>query len=211
VELGRLDETFPLDLRQVAARAAKRGDFQNAPYEARFAARLLKPVEVGELNQRLKREAPTLAGILGLSLTDEQLRPNAMPNFMIRYGWSPLLILVAIFGSFIVHGWKETRNDHSAFDETMTGVVNDSADGKKKQVERDCADPGTDKCRRWIAFVPSFWAESRDLGNPTPDPNGLVNSAPSSQGVGIRLEDLPTIGKHDETSRTRHPPRHHRQ
>ena len=210
-ELGRLDETFPLDLRQVAARAAKLGDFQNAPYEARFAARLMKPLEVGELNKRLKRDAPTLAGILGLSLTEEQLRPRATPSVLVRDGWSPLLILVGIFGSWMVHAWEQTQKDHRAFDELTNGLVHNTVDDKKKQIERDCADPGSQECRQWVAFVPSLWTQLRDIGSPTLDPDGVVNSAPSSPDVGIRLEDLPTIGKPGEPGQTRHRPRHHRQ
>ena len=211
LELGRLDETFPLDLRQVAARAAKLGDFQNAPYEARFAARLMKPLEVGELNNRLKRDAPTLARILGLSLTEEQLRPKAVPSVLIRNGWSPLLIFAAIFGSAAIRDCKRTQDRHRSSFEIANGVVNDTVDDKKKQVERDCADPGSHECRRWVAFVPSDWVESRDVGSPTPDPDGVVNSAPPSPDVGIRMEDLPTIGKPGEPPRTRHRPRHHRQ
>ncbi len=211
LELGRLDETFPLDLRQVAARAAKLGDFQNAPYEARFAARLMKPLEVGELNKRLKRDAPTLAGILGLSLTEEQLRPKTIPNVLVRDGWTPLLFVVAILGPLMVHAWEQTRKDHRAFEELTNGLVHDTVDDKKKQIERDCADPGSHECRQWVAFVPSLWTQLRDIGSPSPDPDGVVNSAPSSPDVGIRLEDLPTIGKPGEPGRTQHRPKHHRQ
>jgi hypothetical protein len=179
LELGRIDETFPLDLRQVAARAAKLGDFQNAAYEARFAVRLMKPLEVGELNRRLQRDAPTLAGILGLSLTDEQLRPAAIPSVKIPFGWGTYIALTVLYGSVAIRNCNRTQARHRSSFEIADSVVTNTVEDKRKQIERDCADPGSHECRRWVAFVPSGWIEAHDIGSPTPDPDGVVNSAPS--------------------------------
>jgi hypothetical protein len=122
-----------------------------------------------------------------------------------------LLIFAAIFGSAAIRDCKRTQDRHTSSFEIAASLVNDTVDNKKMQVQRDCADPGSHECRRWVAFVPSLWVESREIGSPTPDPDGPVNSAPSSPDVGIRLEDLPTIGKPGEPIPARHRPKHHRQ
>ena len=152
-ELERLGDDLPLDLRQVAALAAKRGDFQNAPYEARFAARLMAPREVHALNERLKQDAPKLAGILGLSLTEEQLRPAGTPNVKIPFGWGVFLFLTVLYGSVAIRDWKKTQDRHRGLEEMVSSLVNNTVDDARKKVERDCADPGSDECRKWAAYV----------------------------------------------------------
>src|SRR6185437_14139262 len=103
----------------------------NAPYEARFATRLLQPPEVGALNERLKRDAPALAGILGLSLTEEQLRPERMPTVKLSGGWAALPILVAILGSSAVHDWERSRHSERFLSDLTISSVNDADRSKK--------------------------------------------------------------------------------
>jgi hypothetical protein len=143
-ELDKVGSWFPLDLRQVAARAVKSGDFENAPYEARFATRLMKPREVRKLNERLAQDAPTLSKILGLALTEEQLRPTGTPSFRIPFGWGSVIVTVFLQLTWFVHIMEG-------------GPPSDTADpdwapfleSLRDTVKQDCADAWSDACFQW--------------------------------------------------------------
>jgi hypothetical protein len=144
-ELGRLGTSLPLDLRQVAASAAKRGDFENAPYEARFATRLLKPREVRKLSKQLAQDAPMLAKIFRLDLTEDQLRPAGIPRIKIPLGWGTVVVTLVLSLSWFAHQMRSTFSigdieemGNSALMELVT-----------KAIQKDCADPNSEACNRW--------------------------------------------------------------
>jgi hypothetical protein len=144
VELAARDETFPLDLREVAARAAKQGDFQNAPYEAKYATRLLKADDVRRLKLLLKRDAPALAQILSLDLSEDQLRPQGTPRLRIPVPWGVLIVITLLYASWFIHKMRERP------------AINIEKDGReiiesmaRQMYQRDCADPNSEACHGW--------------------------------------------------------------
>jgi hypothetical protein len=86
-ELDRQPAGLPLDLRQVAARAAKSGDYANAPYEALYALRGHGSWQVKRWRRALRKEAPTMANVLALNLSEEQVRSHGrIPNVRVVGG-----------------------------------------------------------------------------------------------------------------------------
>ena len=195
VELANLDDTFPIDLRQVAARAAKRGDFQNAPYEARYATRLLKPRDVLKLNDQLKRQSPALEGLLGLTLTEDQLRPGGTPIFTRPYALGIAIVTAALYLSFRIHLMDRGSNkDEAMLREVGTQFISQTLAGTEREIKRDCADPDSERCRHWQILFPNE-SIRRDAGTGASDARDLVRAPTSIEGA-IRLEDIGTIGKH---------------
>jgi hypothetical protein len=193
-ELERLDASFPVDLRQVAARAAKGGDFANARYEAHFATRLLKPREVRKLSQQLQRDAPTLANVFGLTLTDEQLRPAGTPVVRIPIGWATFIVMTILFGSYQLHHSIQKRRQT---DDLLKSVNEDLLRGISKDIDQACMDPDSERCRYYRALLSN--EGQADAGTTTnragSDPFPELTGDPVGADGGVKLEDLGIIGK----------------
>lgn len=74
-ELDRLDQELPLDLRLIAARAAKSGSYQNGPTEAFAATQRWPAREVKRVALWLRKDAPTLAGLVQIDVVISPLAP----------------------------------------------------------------------------------------------------------------------------------------
>jgi hypothetical protein len=196
-ELDRLGPSIPLDFRQVAARAVRRGDFENAPYDARFAMSLLKPREGRKLSERLKREAPTLAKTLGLDLRLEQMRPTGTPNFRIPIRLGLPIAVVGLALALRIHGIQKRRRE---FDEILRSAGHDFVEKSlgdiRTQIERDCEVPDSTKCQYWRTFFSN--------GNQNVD-GGTVPDAHEQEGQ-LGLDDIGTIGTRSTSPKTRHHP-----
>jgi hypothetical protein len=95
-ELDRLPPSLPLDLRQVAARAAKTGDFKNAPYEALYALRGLGDWQVKRWRRLMKKEAPTIAHVLALNLSEDQVRARGRIPSVKAVGGLPIAAIIYV-------------------------------------------------------------------------------------------------------------------
>ena len=163
-ELGRLGSSLPLDLRQVAARAAKRGDFANAPHNARSAIGTAKPRDVRRLSERLKLEAPALTKILGLDLKVDRLPPPGTPNFRIPVRWGVSVAGVALLVAFKIHRVQErSREIDQILGESGKVLINKTVGDARRQVEKDCVDPNSERCQHWRMFF-SNGSDSADGG-----------------------------------------------
>jgi hypothetical protein len=148
-ELARLGREVPLELRQAAADAAKHVNFEHAATEARFAIRVLPRREVRRWQRRLAREAPVLAKVLGLDLTDEQLRPRGSPRLLIPVPWLTLALAVIVAGAFFVR--RMTDNGVDRFLEKTSREVTDQLIKQAVTEEmgkgsRGCPDPSDPAC-----------------------------------------------------------------
>ena len=142
-ELDRLKD-LPLELRQAAARAAQRDDLANLPYAARFATRNLDAGILRELRRRLRSEAPGLSQVLGLDLSEEQLRPAGTPTF--RYAIGAGAFIPVVF--MLIFLYK--RFTTPAIDMTkMLGEVHQEM--VQKSLDEACKDPNNDFCKFLLA------------------------------------------------------------
>ena len=201
-ELDQLGLSLPLDLRQVAARAAKRGDFDNTPYEAHFATELLKPREVRKLSARLKFEAPTLAKILGLDRKVDQLNPSGTQDFRIPVRWGLLIAVPVLVAAFKIH---KIQRDRREIDQILSSAGKDfvqkTLGDMRKQIEDDCADPNSERCVHWR----KFFSDGRQNAD-----GGTVVDPYDPDGGLMWEEDTGTNGTPPRSRTTRrHPVRGH--
>jgi hypothetical protein len=160
-DLARLGVSLPLDLRQAAALTAKRGDFENAPYAARFATRMMSSRAIRQLSRRLAQDAPTLAKVLRFDLTDEQLRPAGTPAFRLSGGWAGAIVAVFLQLCWVVHKLEQPEPQLTS-EETIANVH----DALLDVMVQECKAPWSEPCLRWDEAA-------RPLANhahPTPDP-----------------------------------------
>jgi hypothetical protein len=181
-DLGRLDDVLPLDLRQAAARAARRGDFTNLPYDARYAIRLMKPREIKKLNDLLGRQTPTLAGLLSLG---GHLASSTTTDFRIRITWGPIALVLALFIARQGCGAYRRNRERRELDQ-MLGSINDSLlKGIERDIDKACADPESPQCQKYRAV----------LENGGPRNHASTDESIESPDAGLEVKDIGTISR----------------
>jgi|SRR5450432_175217 len=160
-DLARLGVSLPLDLRQAAALTAKRGDFENAPYAARFATRMMSSRAIRQLSRRLAQDAPTLAKVLRFDLTDDQLCPAGTPAFRLSGGWAGAIVAVFLQLCWVVHKLEQPELQLTS-EETIPNV----RDALLDVMVQECKAPWSEACLRWNDAARPL----ANNGHPTPDP-----------------------------------------
>ena len=117
-------------------------DFENARYEARFATRVLSPRAVRQWRNRLPKEAPALARMFALDLSEDQLRPRGTPNFRIAAGTGVSILLCVLFLAWRIHLVKLHSSDADDLSKDMAG---EAARMVEAFAKANCAD---ERCRR---------------------------------------------------------------
>lgn len=148
-ELSRVVAWLPLDLVQVAAAAAKRGEIAEARYEARYAVRLLKRRALRRLTKQLKQQAPILSDGFALDLDEDKLRPTGTPNFRVPMYWGASMAFLAIYLTRIIHFFES--HYVPPYDESI-GLVADEVradSGFVGEFVLACREPLADACTRY--------------------------------------------------------------
>jgi hypothetical protein len=141
-ELGRIGDALPLDLRVVAANAARRANFANAPNEARFATERLRPRDLQELIASLGRDAPTLREIFALGRPLNQSGPR---DFRIPFAWGTVVLAIA----FALVRYELRMRRQRQIDEAIHSAVRDTFARYNGDYERACKVPDSELCRHY--------------------------------------------------------------
>ncbi|HET6148645.1 MAG TPA: hypothetical protein VFH68_14010 [Polyangia bacterium] len=183
-ELGNLGLSLPFDLRQVAARAAKRGDFDNVPYEARAATGHLKPREVRRLSAQLKIEAPTLAKTFAL---DVPLKGTL--DFRHPLSWVTIVVILLVVVRLALFVYRMTRDPMADTMKMLDSVTKEMVNGRVEEIRRACTDPDSERCRYYRTL---FSNQARNEG-------GATGANPTRPDGGLELDEIGSIGAQSGT------------
>jgi hypothetical protein len=186
-ELRHLGSWFPLGLRQVAAGAAKNADFDNAPYEARFATGSLKPREVRRLSEQLNRESPALAKLLSLGLALNPADPIGRSDFRIRISWGAKILVAIGLLRLIFVLYRMARDPLADQKRLVKSIAAQLASDQAREIREACAHPDAERCR-YLRALFSNQTSNPDSGTgvsatgPDGEPGiGTVGALPTSQ------------------------------
>jgi hypothetical protein len=146
VELDRIDKALPADLRAVAANAAKLGDFETTPNEARFATERLRPRDVRKLSATLRATAPTLAQVFAL---DVPLRQYGPQDFRIPIAWGTIVLALIWNGARVWLRHRHYVQQSAVIDQVIKESLRSMIHKSVEDIQRACNDPDSAQCNEY--------------------------------------------------------------